>query len=80
LNAEQKPALKPWQSRRISKEDYEEYVAQKKARQINAPEVGQPAPDFEIEHLDAHGRPTGKPLRLSSVHGKPVALVFGSYT
>lgn len=48
LNTEQKPALKPWESRRISKEQYKEYVAKNKARQINAPEVGQPAPDFEI--------------------------------
>lgn len=80
MDADQKPALKPWESRRISKEEFEEYMARSKARQVNAPEVGKPAPDFEIEELDAHGKRTGKLFRLSSARGKPVALVFGSYT
>jgi len=37
---------------------------------------GDPAPDFELPRLDG-----GSTVRLSSLlDGKPVALVFGSYT
>jgi hypothetical protein len=69
-----------WGDGGISKEEFEEYLARKQARQAKAPLVGQPAPDFEIERLDAHGKQTGKMFRLSSTRGRPVALVFGSYT
>lgn len=41
-----------------------------------APQVGEPAPDFELEVLDGNGT-----LRLSSlVDARPVVLVFGSWT
>ncbi len=46
----------------------------------NAPKVGEPAPDFEIERLDERGGRTGNMLRLSSHFGSPIGLVFGSYT
>ncbi len=51
-------------------------------------EVGQPAPDFELEFRESP-EPNGDPeqdseterVRLSSFQGKkPVVLVFGSYT
>ena len=42
----------------------------------NAPEVGDPAPDFELR--DSTGE---NPMHLSDYAGKkPVALVFGSFT
>lgn len=45
---------------------------------------GDPAFDFELELVDAHGdasRRTGRTVRLSHFAGeRPVALVFGSYT
>ena len=69
-----------WGDGGISKEEFEAYLAGKQIRQAKAPIVGQPAPDFEIEHLDAHGKQTGKMFRLSSTWGSPVALVLGSYT
>ena len=50
------------------------------ARDRKTPPVGSEAPDFEIERLSPRGERTGQTFRLSSVRGRPVALVFGSYT
>ena len=41
-----------------------------------APEVGSEAPDFDLAVLDADGRR----VRLRDLRGKPVGLIFGSYT
>ncbi len=45
-------------------------------REERAPSVGDEAPEFELPVL--HG--DGKTVRLSELRGKPVALIFGSYT
>ncbi len=45
-------------------------------REERAPKVGDEAPDFELPVL--HG--DGETVRLSGLRGKPVALIFGSYT
>ena len=45
-----------------------------------SPKVGQSAPDFEAEKLDSKGKRTGEIVRLSSYFGKPIGLIFGSYT
>ena len=37
--------------------------------------IGDPAPDFSLPRSDKSGD-----VRLSALHGKPVVLVFGSYT
>jgi hypothetical protein len=43
----------------------------------DAPQVGEWAPDFELEELGGNG----KRVHLASYRGKkPVALIFGSYT
>jgi hypothetical protein len=45
-----------------------------------APAVGDVAPDFDLPRLiDGKADPTQR-VRLSSLRGKPVALIFGSYT
>jgi len=44
-----------------------------------APRVGTPAPDFTGELLPAAGDPAVS-FRLSDQRGKPLALLFGSYT
>jgi|ETNmetMinimDraft_16_1059900.scaffolds.fasta_scaffold418019_2 hypothetical protein len=83
MNVDQESASRPWENwgrGGISKEEFDAHLAKKEARQAKAPIVGESAPDFEIEHLDAHGKRTGQIFRLSSVFGRPVALVFGSYT
>ncbi len=41
-----------------------------------APKVGDEAPDFQLPILHAEG----DTVRLSDLRGRPVALVFGSYT
>jgi hypothetical protein len=50
------------------------------ARDAKTPPAGVLAPDFETLRLSADGKRTGETLRLSSTRGRPVALVFGSYT
>ncbi len=47
-----------------------------KKHDVNAPKVGDFAPDFEL--LDSNSE---NPVRLSYYQGKrPVALIFGSFT
>lgn len=45
-----------------------------------SPQPGNRAPDFTLELLSPTGTRTGKPLSLSSLRGKPVGLIFGSFT
>ena len=46
----------------------------------NSPQPGDIAPDFSLEILNQTGAQTGEMLSLSSLRGKPVGLIFGSYT
>ena len=48
--------------------------------ETKSPKLGEPAPDLELEKLDAQGNRTGQMARLSDHFGKPIGLVFGSYT
>ena len=41
---------------------------------------GAPAPDFSLPYLPGQGREPGETMTLSAHLGRPVALVFGSYT
>ena len=50
------------------------------ARERHAPKVGETAPDFQIERLGANDARGGDLLQLSETRGRPVALIFGSYT
>ncbi len=45
-------------------------------REERAPMVGDEAPVFELPVLDGKGAT----VRLSELRGRPVALIFGSYT
>ena len=61
----------------------EAYAAMRTARverERQAPKVGAPAPDFRVERLAADGTRGGEFFQLSQTRGKPVALIFGSYT
>ncbi|MDF1596417.1 MAG: hypothetical protein P1T08_10040 [Acidimicrobiia bacterium] len=49
-------------------------------RDLVSPQLGDEAPDFELELLTATGKRTGDLMGLSSLRGKPVGLIFGSYT
>ena len=69
-----------WAKMMMTPEDYTQMRASRLAREAHAPEVGDIAPDFTAERLTPSGKPTGATLTLSSLRGKPVGLVFGSYT
>jgi hypothetical protein len=69
-----------FQRMNISREDFREVTARMAERDARTPAVGTPAPDFELELLDGKGVRTGEYRRLSAHRGRPVALVFGSYT
>ena len=64
----------------MSEDEFDVMLAANKKRQSRVPQVGTPAPDFEIERLDRDRKRTGELVRLSALKGRPVALVFGSYT
>jgi hypothetical protein len=68
----------------ITREGFREIRNMMAAREALTPAAGTPAPDFEIERLSAEGARTGETFRLSqhqaNDRGRPVALVFGSYT
>ena len=49
-------------------------------RQSEVPRPGDMAPDFELDLLDRGRKRTGDTVRLAALRGKPVALMFGSYT
>ncbi len=69
-----------WKNMNMTAEEYAGMRAHKLAREANVPQVGSLAPDFEIERLSPTGGRTGEMFRLSQTRGRPVALVFGSYT
>ncbi|MFP6746380.1 MAG: hypothetical protein VCD66_02120 [Alphaproteobacteria bacterium] len=64
----------------ISEAQFEAHMATQKAREANVPKLGTQAPDFTADVLGADRRRTGEQVRLSDLRGKPVGLVFGSYT
>ena len=64
----------------ISEADFDALWSHQNARQAEVPQPGSQAPDFELDVLDKERRRSGDTVRLSTLHGKPVALIFGSYT
>ena len=75
-----RPSERWWEKWHISKDEYDRYIEAKRRRDERVPRVSTVAPEFEVERLDPRGRRTGGMFRLSSTRGKPVAIVFGSYT
>ena len=66
-----------------TREQMRERMQQMAERDAGAPPEGTPAPDFELERLSPTGQRTGRSFRLSehlATSGRPVALVFGSFT
>jgi len=55
-------------------------IAFMRARETNVPMAGDDAPGFELTRLSGSGVPGEATLSLAGLRGKPVALVFGSYT
>ena len=69
-----------WEQIGLTPQEYEENMAAMVEREKTAPAVGDIAPDFEINRLSAGGKSTDERVRLSDLRGRPVALIFGSYT
>jgi hypothetical protein len=69
-----------WDTLMMTRPEYEAMVKDRSERDKRAPKVGDSAPDFEIERLSSNGRRTGEMFRLSQALGRPMGLVFGSYT
>ena len=57
-----------------------EYLQDRIRKDIEAPKEGNDAPDFSVERLSTDGKRTGEIINLSTLFGKPLGLVFGSYT
>ena len=64
----------------ITEEEFEAHMAEEKAREATVPKVGSEAPDFVADVLDRDRKRTGEQVRLSDLRGKPVGIVFGSFT
>lgn len=64
----------------ISEAELAAHMDHEKAREAIVPQPGQMAPDFTADVLDRDKKLTGGTVRLSDLRGRPVALVFGSYT
>lgn len=70
------PAEK-WDLLMMSRDEYEAMVTERSIRDQAAPNVGDVAPDFTARRLDSRD---ATPFRLSETRGRPVGLIFGSYT
>jgi hypothetical protein len=64
----------------ITEAQFDALQAAQQARQVRVPQPGTIAPDFELDVVTHHRKPTGERVRLSVLRGEPVGLVFGSYT
>ena len=69
-----------WAVMGVSRSEFAELWRLRLERDVGAPEIGAPAPDFDLEILSSEGEQTGETFRLSSARGQPVGIIFGSYT
>ncbi len=69
-----------WKQMNITREEFGVIRDRMLEREKLAPPVGSEAPDFDLRRLDEDGKPTGGRVLLSAHRGRPVGLVFGSYT
>ena len=74
--------MKPewYETREMTPESLRGFMEQRVLRDERSPKIGDAAPDLELEMLTSAGGRTGETVTLSGYFGKPVALVFGSYT
>lgn len=64
----------------LNKEQFEAMQRSMRERDARTPPAGSQAPDFELKRLSSEGDLTEQTITLSEMRGRPVALVFGSYT
>ena len=71
---------KEWEDAGFTRAQFENRWRARLERDRFAPETGSPAPDFILEVLTSEGKRSGELFQLSSLFGRPIGLVFGSYT
>jgi hypothetical protein len=69
-----------WKRMNITREEFVAIQERQAEREKDLPPVGGEAPDFHLRRLTEDGKATEERVRLSGFRGRPVALVFGSYT
>ena len=69
-----------WEAAGFTRAQFENRWRARLERDRFSPKIDSPAPDFILEVLTSEGRRSGELFRLSSLFGKPIGLVFGSYT
>ena len=69
-----------WADAGFTRTQFEDRWRARLERDRFSPVIGSPAPDFTVEVLTSEGNRSGELFQLSSLSGKPVGLVFGSYT
>lgn len=67
-------------ARGMTREEVRATMLSRLAEDARSPRVGDEAPDFRLERLGSDGKRTGEFLQLSGLRGKPVGLIFGSFT
>ena len=64
----------------MTADEFDALQATYKARASGMPVPGDEAPGFTVDVMDASQKRTGEIKSLSDFRGKPVGLIFGSYT
>lgn len=64
----------------MTEAEFDTMMADNNARQAGVPQPGTEAPDFRLERMTRDRKRTGEFVTLSGLRGKPVGLLFGSYT
>lgn len=64
----------------ITAEEFDALQDFYKERRKTVLNVGDDAPDFTADYLERGRKRTGETMRLSEMKGKPVGIIFGSYT
>ena len=69
------------ETRGMTREQLRSFIEKRVIRDNElSPKQGDDAPDTELEVLNSNGTRSGETVKLSSYFGKPVGLIFGSYT
>jgi hypothetical protein len=63
-----------------SRDELERFFEGRRKREAGSPKPGMEAPAFTLELLSPEGHRTGETRHLRDHRGRPVALIFGSYT
>ena len=69
-----------WKDSGFTRAQFENRWRARLERDRFSPKIGFPAPDFVLEVLTSEGKRSGELFQLSSLFGRPIGLVFGSYT